>query len=104
MGEDRPLRHRVLQHHVNYEEADHERDRIIQAYNGSSAVLEDEDYRSATQRRLQISEVISQINDEREFWLLLSGDLGLVRSFASLMRRARAAAGPCAWPVRVAAA
>jgi hypothetical protein len=49
-----------------YEEADRDRNSIIQAYNGTSAVLEDEDYRSATQRRQQVSEAISQIEDERE--------------------------------------
>lgn len=48
-----------------YQQADRERDDIIQTYNGSAAVLEDEDYKSATQRRLQISDAIATIHDER---------------------------------------
>jgi len=50
-----------------YEEANRERDGIMEAYSGSAAVLEDEDYRGATQRRSQISDEIAQIHDEREF-------------------------------------
>jgi hypothetical protein len=56
--------HELQQYYV---QADRERDEVIQAYSGSGAVLEDEDYRSATQRRSQISDAIAQINDEREF-------------------------------------
>jgi len=51
----------------SYAEADRERDRIIEAYDGTSAVLEDDEYRSATQKRSQISDEITRIEDEREF-------------------------------------
>src|SRR5579862_3225448 len=43
----------------SYAEADRERDRIIEAYDGTSAVLEDDEYRSATQKRSQISDEIT---------------------------------------------
>jgi hypothetical protein len=50
----------------DYEAADRERERVINAYGGGGAVLEDEDYRSATERRMRIDHEISEIDHERQ--------------------------------------
>jgi hypothetical protein len=50
----------------SYNGVDREREEVIRAYNGSAEVLEDDDYKSATQRRSQISAELSKINNERE--------------------------------------
>jgi hypothetical protein len=48
------------------ENADRERNTVISAYNGTAAVLEDEDYKSATARYKQLDDVIFEMETELE--------------------------------------
>jgi hypothetical protein len=60
------LYRQIDQARAQSENADRERNTVISAYNGTAAVLEDEDYKSATARRMQLDDAIFEMETELE--------------------------------------
>ncbi len=60
------LYQQIHQAKAQSESADRERNEVISAYNGTAAVLEDEDYKSATARRMQLDDAIFEMETELE--------------------------------------